>query len=135
MTESNLANRYTDAGDCATARPYYEHARGFLESRKHPGVAMAMGMLAQCDLKDGKVEQAITTWEKALALCEANGCQPGAIPEMKVSLGAQLVETRRDRTRGIKLVREARAGYEKMGNAKEVANVDAWLAKRGIAAK
>lgn len=129
MIESNFANRYVDAGDCATARPYFEHARAFLETHKHPGVVMATTMLAQCDLKDGKLSEAIAAFERAAETCRAKGCQPGALQEILFTLGTTLVETHRDRARGIALVRESRAGYEKIGNAAKLKTVDDWLAK------
>lgn len=133
MTESNFANRYFDAGDCASARPYYEHAARFLTAQKHRGAVMATSMLAQCDLKDGKIDAALATLEDGVRVCRENGCSPGALEGLLYTLGGQLVDTKRDRPRGISLVREARAGWKKMGNTQKVQTVDDWLAKRRIA--
>ncbi len=127
MVETNFANHWFEVGDCESARPYYVHSATYLEQVKHPGAVMALSMLAQCDLKDGRTADGIAALERAVATCRSHGCSAGALEGVLYVLGGQLIDTGRDRARGLALVREARAGFEQLGDGVQVKTIERWM--------
>lgn len=135
-SEVSLANRLLELGDHAAARAYATHAMGVFDRLKlKPGTALAVRIVALCDLRAGETEHGIAGLEKAVALCRTPGCYLGNLEAMLFSLGEHLILTGTDRKRGMKVLQEARAGLAAMGRTDDVEELDAWLKKHGEASR
>jgi eukaryotic-like serine/threonine-protein kinase len=89
--------------------------------------ACASTMLGEALLGQGHLRDAATRLEKALALFQ----EPASTqypPAARFALARALWESPAERPRALGLAREAKAGYQKLGNLpSEVAKVDGWL--------
>jgi eukaryotic-like serine/threonine-protein kinase len=133
--EINFANRLLEQKDYAGARARALHALATFEKQAvPPGMAVALRVLAQCDLHDGDTEAFVARLERAIEICSKPGCSQGNLEGFEYDLGSTLVERRIDRAKGLRLVRKARDGVAKLGRDEDVKEVDAWLAKHGARA-
>jgi tetratricopeptide (TPR) repeat protein len=130
MISANLADTYQDLGRCEDAQPIIERVRPALA--KMPAYyPILLLTIARCARERGAAA-ALAPLEEASRLCAENGCDPSAIATFQWELGTALVETRRDRARGLELVRAGRAGVAAISpDDPLVATIDAWLAKHG----
>ncbi len=126
-TETNFAVDLQVNGDCVAARPHAEHAHAGFSRMKSPMVAIALSVLAHCDVADGDVDGAISKLDEAIEICTAGGCSTGNLEDLRFYEATVIAG--RDRSRAIKLMREARDGFVTMGRSDDVAEADAWLKK------
>ena len=71
---ANLANSYSDAGECHRATRLFEEAVAVQKAklrRDHPDTLNSMNMLAGCYLSAGENDRAIRLFEETLALRKA----------------------------------------------------------------
>jgi tetratricopeptide (TPR) repeat protein len=89
--------------------------------------ACASTMLGEALLGQGRPRDAATRLEEALALFQDPG--PTPYPQTaRFALARALWQSPAERPRALGLAREAKAGYQKLGNLpNEVAKVDSWL--------
>jgi hypothetical protein len=124
MTAMRFAHQLANEGDCAAARPYLDQCVVHFDKIGHAASAGCRVVLAQCEQEGGRADAAIALLEKAVETCRATGC-PGMFPGMLARLADLVVA--KDRTRGVALMKEARAQFEALGNAGAVAMADDWL--------
>ncbi|HEU0032602.1 MAG TPA: protein kinase [Kofleriaceae bacterium] len=81
----------------------------------------------------GRAREAVPHLEQALALAEQAGLFAAGtdVADAKAELAAALIALHRDRTRAIRLLRDARATYVQIDEPHDVAEVDGMLAKLG----
>ena len=129
LIETDFANRLTEAKLCDDARPYQTHALETL-GKIQPGLAVApLRSRANCALSAGRTGPAVADLDRAIQLCRAHPCRPWELEGAQYQLGELLLTRGLDRRRGVSLLREARAGYERTGKTHLVAELDALLAK------
>src|SRR5439155_24964151 len=81
-----------------------------------------------CLVRSGKPAEAIPVLERALR-CKANGGDAFEVARVKANLGRALVETRRDVSGGLPMVRAARTTIAPGPDiAEELVGLDRWLA-------
>jgi tetratricopeptide (TPR) repeat protein len=130
--ENTFAGKLVLAGECETATPYIDHAYGVYEARRPDQLSMPLLSRAQCAQAEQRFADAITDLERATALCAKHGCEPGIGLPATAVLGQVLIQSKRDRRRGLELLGQARAGFAAKGMTDGVAETDRWLKEHGL---
>jgi tetratricopeptide (TPR) repeat protein len=126
---SNLAIAY-DPDDLPKALSLVERALAIGEKTMGPdNPELAYPLAGKGDLlrKLKRPAEAVAPLERALALREAHDAPPLHLAQSREVLGYALVESGRDRARGLRLVAEGRAYFAK-AYPQKLADVDGWLA-------
>jgi tetratricopeptide (TPR) repeat protein len=92
----------------------------------HPSLAPHLLMIGEVELRRGRLGEAQAVLEQALAIQEPLGPSP-MLDDIRFVLGKALVSAG-ERERGRALVELARAGFVAMEQARNVEQVDTWLA-------
>jgi tetratricopeptide (TPR) repeat protein/predicted Ser/Thr protein kinase len=125
----------SETGGCAEVAPKLARAVEILEARygaEHPYISYPLVDAGRCLLDGGDPAAAIAPLERALAIRRAAKGTAAELATASFQLGRALWDSGRDRDRARTLVRDARdqlAGVA-VGRARELAEVDAWLAAR-----
>jgi tetratricopeptide (TPR) repeat protein len=126
-TESALAGQLAEAGKCGDAIPLLSHASDVLATSRGPGRVIATYYLARCELAAGNLDQAFAGVQRARILCEEGPCIAGQREELLSAEGSWLIHSKRDARRGAAMMREAAAGFRKLGNVAAAERIDAYL--------
>jgi tetratricopeptide (TPR) repeat protein/tRNA A-37 threonylcarbamoyl transferase component Bud32 len=118
----NILRRYDEArGDAEEALRIWRRAGSAAMNQ-----AFALTNLGEALIGQGRPREAVARLEEALRLLPAD--LTVVAPPARFALARALWETPEHRTRALALAREAKTGYQRLGNvAPEVARVDAWL--------
>ena len=123
----NHAAHLVNANDCVAAMPYVAHGLAFFATRRPVDSAMPLVLSARCAYAAGQRARALEELERADQLCREHRCHPSIGENARWQLGKLMYESRADRARGLALVREARALFQRLRMPKEIALLDAWL--------
>ncbi len=93
----------------------------------HPRLAQTLTSLARARLGLRQAEQAVPLLERAITLGQKEGAPPGALEEARFVLARVFWERNKNRARAVELATQARDGYARRGQEKELAEVQAWL--------
>jgi tetratricopeptide (TPR) repeat protein len=126
--EANFGQRLLDAGLCSEAVPYFDHSAEGLARVMPRDVPSVLEQAGLCEATQGKWDAAIAKLEQARAACTKYECD---FPEdLAFDLGRVLVESRRDRAGGLKLVDEAQRLATKHESTELLGQIAAWRAAR-----
>jgi eukaryotic-like serine/threonine-protein kinase len=82
-------------------------------------------------LTEGKPVDAIAPLERAFGIRSMMETEPSRRADTTFALARALWDSKRDRTRAVKLARQARSDYEKAASKSKLAQIDQWIASRG----
>ncbi len=123
------------SGHRAEARQCATESLVVLERDTNPrglAVTIPMRTLALCHLAEDKPEEALPLLERAADIRESLRISPLWLAEIHVPLGLALYARRKDRPRGLALIRQAREEYRLAAVtplvARDIAELDAWMA-------
>ena len=127
-----LANMHRSTGAYAEAKALYEQALAIREKAlgpEHSDVALTLSHLGYVALEQGRSAEALPLLERAVTLFDAHkGLQDGELG-CRLDLARALVRTGGDRNRAIAEAHKAADGFRAAGEAKALAEVEAFLAK------
>ncbi len=130
--ENILAGRLVQSGDCRAAEPFIVHAVTVLEAKRPALLSLPLMLRGQCAQTERRFEDARIAFERATELCAKHGCEPTiGLPALAL-YGQLLVETGHDRKRGLDMIYQARAGFEKHRMADAIVESDRWMKAHGI---
>ena len=118
----------------AEALASYERALAIQEKTlgaDNPNLAFGLNGRARALLELGRAAEAIPAAERAVALFEKEAGDPRQLHTARFYLASALWEGGGDRGRAVRLVREARAVFEKAGDTERQRKAEDWLRQRG----
>ncbi len=129
-----LAGLMWDQKKYAESRAYYDRARAIYEKaygRDHPFYAVMLLNVGDCDLELGQVNDAIRSFEQAVAALESSDGSPARLADARFALARALWRAGRERKRAKALAKAALDGYGKVGDyyADSRQEVNNWLRK------
>jgi eukaryotic-like serine/threonine-protein kinase len=127
--EGELAAKLVAVKRCPSALPYLEHAIAFFAVARPSETGMPLMLRAQCEEADGKLDDAERSYEKAVDVCKPGLCDPRTEGQAMAILGAFLVETKRDRARGVRLLESARRLFEEKDMPNELKETELLIEK------
>jgi serine/threonine-protein kinase len=125
--------RYEEAE--SDLRSALERVEG-LQGSNHIWTAIVLQDLGKTLLDEKRLRQAIPILERALRIRERSEPSLENVAETRFTLGRALWMADANRPRALTLATTARENYQKLpGHAGEVAEIDAWLADKPVAAR
>jgi tRNA A-37 threonylcarbamoyl transferase component Bud32/tetratricopeptide (TPR) repeat protein len=95
----------------------------------NPFLGFPLTALGRALVALGRPKEALPPLERALRLREAGEHDPSSLAQTRFALACALWDAKADRTRALSLAKAARSGFHEGNAAKDVAEVDAWLAR------
>lgn len=129
-----LAGLMWDQGKYAESRAYYDRTRAIYQKaygRDHPFYAVMLLNVGDCDLELGQVDEAVRSFEQAVAALESSDGSPARLADARFALARALWRAGRERKRARSLAKAALDGYIKAGDyyADAKHHVETWLRK------
>ena len=128
-----LAGVLVELGEIAAARGLFERVGQLIErgaSAEHPQLVDVYEPLAEIAMQEGRAADAVANAERAAAVAEAAALEPTRVAAIRFTLARAVALEGSDPVRAQELAQLAREAYAAAGDrAKEVAEIDAWLAR------
>ena len=124
--EVTFAERLIDDAGCREAAPLLAHAHAILSEISPRELPRVLEPEARCEQVMNRQEKAIEKLEQARTLCAEHGCPPPIRERLAWRLGKVLVESRRDRMRGLLLVDEAAASAKTSEGTDLLREIEVW---------